>query len=87
MLGNLPPETAMQDKPNFVLVPDLQPLVPIRFVSYADESDPRPYPVPSNLPIEGWPSQTGSPHCHRGCARYQRSSRHCPSQHEYRCAR
>jgi len=44
---------------NFVLVPDAQPLVPIAFVDYPDESDPSPYPIPSNLPIEGWPTQTG----------------------------
>jgi hypothetical protein len=44
---------------NFVLIPDSQPLVPIDFVYYADESDPSPYPIPSNLPIETWPSETG----------------------------
>jgi len=43
---------------NFVLVPDSQPLVPINFILYADESDPSPYPIPSNMPIEGWPTQT-----------------------------
>jgi len=45
---------------NFVLVPDSQPMVPIQFVDYADESDPSPYPIPSNMPVETWPSQTGS---------------------------
>ncbi len=45
---------------NFVLVPDNQPLVPINFFNYPDESDPPPYPVPSNLPIETWPSETGT---------------------------
>ena len=45
---------------NFVLVPDSQPSVPVNFVDYPDESDPSPYPIPSNLPIETWPSQTGS---------------------------
>src|SRR5262249_43029604 len=44
---------------NFVLVPDSQPRVPINFSNYGDESDPSPYPIPSNLPIEGWPSETG----------------------------
>ncbi|PWU16709.1 MAG: hypothetical protein C5B50_12995 [Verrucomicrobia bacterium] len=43
---------------NFVLIPDSQPLVPISFLLYADESDPSPYPIPSNMPIEGWPTQT-----------------------------
>ena len=44
---------------NFALVPDSQPLVPISFVYYGDESDPSPYPIPSNLPVETWPSETG----------------------------
>jgi len=56
---NSPKLRAFQEM-NFVLVPDDQPLVPIRFVTYADESDPGPYPIPANLPIEGWPSQTGT---------------------------
>ncbi len=45
---------------NFVLVPDSQPMVPITFVDYPDESDPSPYPIPLNLPIETWPTGTGS---------------------------
>jgi hypothetical protein len=52
---------------NYVLVPDNQPRQPIAFFNYADESDLDGgvgtnglYPIPSNLPIEGWPSQTGS---------------------------
>jgi len=44
---------------NFALVPDSQPLVPISFTDYGDESDPSPYPIPSNLPVESWPSETG----------------------------
>ena len=40
---------------NFVLVPDNQPLVPIAFVDYPDESDPGPYPISTNMPIETWP--------------------------------
>lgn len=50
---------------NYVLVPDSQPLVPVEFVDYPDESDLNGgtlptglYPVPPNLPIEGWPAQT-----------------------------
>lgn len=31
------------------------PLVPIDYFNYPGESDPSPYPIPSNLPIEGWP--------------------------------
>lgn len=43
---------------NFVLVPVSQPLVPIDFVTYPDESDPGPYPIPTNMPIELWPVNT-----------------------------
>jgi len=39
----------------FVLVPPDQPRVPVRITAYPAESDPGPYPVPDNLPIEGWP--------------------------------
>src|SRR5689334_2372235 len=45
---------------NFVLVPDNQPLAPITFFNYADESDPGPYPIPSNMPVETWPRGTGA---------------------------
>ena len=44
---------------NYVLVPDSQPMIPISFVDYPDESDPSPYPIPSNMPIETWPTGTG----------------------------
>lgn len=44
---------------NFVLVPDAQPGVPITFTDYPDESDPGPYPIATNTPIETWPSETG----------------------------
>src|SRR6476619_3665937 len=33
---------------NYVLVPDNQPLVPIDFIYYPDQSDPSPYPIPTN---------------------------------------
>src|SRR5947208_2672757 len=36
---------------NFVLVPDDQPLVPVNFFNYSDESDPSPYPIPLSLPM------------------------------------
>ena len=52
---------------NFVLVPDNQALQPIDFYDYPDQSDLNGgaypdglYPIPTNLPIEGWPTQTGS---------------------------
>src|SRR5881296_1501021 len=43
---------------NFVVVPSNQALAPINFVAYPDESDPSPYPIPANMPVELWPSQT-----------------------------
>jgi hypothetical protein len=45
----------------YVTVPGIQPLVPITF-TYADESDPGPYPVPTDAPIEGGPNSTGDRH-------------------------
>ena len=45
----------------FVIVPGNQPLVPISF-DYADESDPGPYPIPPDPPIEGGASSSGDRH-------------------------
>jgi hypothetical protein len=45
---------------NFVLVPANQRLVPIDLFNYPDESEPGPYPIPPNLPVETWPLETGS---------------------------
>ena len=45
----------------YVLVRGTQPKVPIAFY-YPDESDPGPYPIPSDAPIEGGPSSTGDRH-------------------------
>ena len=36
----------------YVAVPATQPKVPITFTDYGDESDPGPYPVPTNAPVE-----------------------------------
>jgi hypothetical protein len=44
----------------FVLVPPNQPKVPVRLTAYSDESDPGPYPVPDNAPIEDWPFEGGT---------------------------
>ncbi|HUT02100.1 MAG TPA: hypothetical protein VM031_06570, partial [Phycisphaerae bacterium] len=40
----------------FVLVPPDQKRVDVRLTDYAGESDKGPYPVPDNVPIEGWPA-------------------------------
>jgi len=36
----------------YVVVPGSQPRVPITFTAYGSESDPGPYPVPLNAPVE-----------------------------------
>ena len=50
---------------NFVLAPDSQPVVPINFFDYPEDSDldggtfPNGlYPIPANMPVETWPSET-----------------------------
>jgi hypothetical protein len=40
----------------FVLVPSEQKRVEVKITEYPGETDPGPYPVPDNVPIEGWPS-------------------------------
>ncbi len=45
----------------FVAVPGDQPLVPVTF-DYQDESDPGPYPIPADAPIEGGAASTGDRH-------------------------
>jgi hypothetical protein len=46
----------------FITVTNTQPLTPINFTAYGDESDPGPYPIPMNAPIEGGPSSDGDRH-------------------------
>jgi hypothetical protein len=46
----------------FVVVPFGQPLVPIAFTAYGDESDPGPYPVPPGAPVEGGARSDGDRH-------------------------
>jgi hypothetical protein len=56
--------TVYQGAPNgipYVVVPGTQPKVPVRF-EYADESDPGPYPIPPDAPIEGGPRSKGDRH-------------------------
>ena len=45
----------------YTTVPGTQPRVPVSF-SYDDESDPGPYPLPPNAPIEGGSSSSGDRH-------------------------
>lgn len=45
----------------YATVPGTQPKVPVSF-RYASESDPGPYPIPPNAPIEGGPNSSGDRH-------------------------
>ena len=45
----------------YTTVPGTQPRVPVTF-GYADESDPGPYPIPPDAPIEGGSSSSGDRH-------------------------
>jgi len=45
----------------YVEVPGTQPQVSVSF-TYADESDPGPYPIPPDAPIEGGPNSNGDRH-------------------------
>jgi hypothetical protein len=46
----------------YVVVPSGQAKVPVAFVDYAEESDPGPYPIPPDAPIEGGPDSDGDRH-------------------------
>jgi hypothetical protein len=45
----------------YAVVPGSQPYVPVSF-EYASESDPGPYPIPANVPIEGGVQSSGDRH-------------------------
>lgn len=46
----------------YVVVPPSQPAVPITYVAYGDESDPGPFPIPLDAPVEGGDGSTGDRH-------------------------
>ncbi len=39
---------------NYIIIPPKQPKIDVR-IEYKGESDPGPYPIPVDLPVEGWP--------------------------------
>jgi hypothetical protein len=57
IVGSIGPDKPLRYSPDmaFVLVPPDQKRLPVKLVDYPDESDKGPYPVPDNIPIEGWP--------------------------------
>ncbi len=46
----------------YIVVPQSQPMTAINFTDYGDESDPGPYPIPLNAPIEGGAGSSGDRH-------------------------
>jgi hypothetical protein len=64
---NLHPDfgTVWNGAPNgipYVVVAGSQPKVAINWTEWGDESDPGPYPVPADAPIEGGPTSNGDRH-------------------------
>ncbi len=56
--------TVYQGNPNgipYVVVPGTQPKVPVKF-RFSEESDPGPYPIPRDAPIEGGEKSQGDRH-------------------------
>lgn len=60
--GDWPPGSGAPIGIPYVDVPGDQPAVPVAFVDYGGESDPGPYPIPPNAPIEGGPDSDGDRH-------------------------
>jgi hypothetical protein len=46
----------------FLVVPKTQPKIAINYTAYGDESDPGPFPIPANAPVEGGSGSTGDRH-------------------------
>lgn len=46
----------------YVVVPASQPELPIAYVEYPEESDPGPFPIPADAPVEGGPASDGDRH-------------------------
>jgi hypothetical protein len=46
----------------FKVVPSTEPKRRIRYTAYGDESDPGPFPIPPNAPVEGGNASTGDRH-------------------------
>ncbi len=59
--GDWPPDSDSPIGIPYITVPGTQSKVDVSF-DYAGESDPGPYPIPANAPIEGGPDSTGDRH-------------------------
>jgi hypothetical protein len=58
IVGSIGADKPLRYNPDmgFVLVPPTQKRVDVRITEYPAESDRGPFPVPDNMPIEGWPA-------------------------------
>ena len=58
IIGSIGKDKPLRYNPDmaFVIVPPNQKKIDIKLTEYSGESDPGPYPVPDNMPIEGWPA-------------------------------
>lgn len=58
MIESIGPDKPLRYNPDmaFVIVPPNQPKINVELLEIAEESDKGPYPVPDDLPIEGWPA-------------------------------
>ena len=46
----------------YITVKNSEPKIPITYTAYGDESDPGPFPIPLDAPIEGGPTSDGDRH-------------------------
>ena len=60
--GVWPPGSSSPIGIPFIKVGASQPDVAVQFTSWPGESDPGPYPIPANAPVEGGPSAGGDRH-------------------------
>ncbi|MEM9463944.1 MAG: hypothetical protein AAGA90_01150 [Actinomycetota bacterium] len=60
--GEWPPGSGAPIGIPFVEVNAATPLIDVVYTAYGDESDPGPWPVPLDAPIEGGPAATGDRH-------------------------
>lgn len=58
MITSIGPQKPFRYNPDmgFIIVPPGQKMVELVKVGYAGESDKGPFPIPENVPLEGWPA-------------------------------
>lgn len=58
IIASVGPEKPLRYNPDmaYIIVPPNQKKVELKNVEYAGESDPGPFPIADNTPIEGWPT-------------------------------